>query len=314
MGGKKYTLENISSRANKFFKNEYKYLSIETKNNRSYVNYLCERHGIISQLITNHLKGCGCKFCGIEKRASERRMTFDEFVKKAKQVHGEKYKYLELINNQKERTCIKYLCKEHGIQYQDITNHLKGCGCYKCGGTKKLTDDEIKERLKEKFGDRISFLGNYKGIDDTTTRFKCNICQNEFENSLANVLDMVNGCFHCSESIGAKKIREFFLEEAEPEKWFKDCRDKNPLPFDFYVKKYNLLIEYNGKQHYKCANWTGKLTEEKMKSNLRKQRHHDWLKRRYAIKNGYNFLVIPYWKLDNIDKILQEEIKKWQNQ
>ena len=51
-----------------------------------------------------------------------------------------------------------------------------------------------------------------------------------------------------------------------------------------------------------------------MKSNLKKQRHHDWLKRRYAIKNGYNFLVIPYWELDNIDKILQEEIKKWQNQ
>jgi hypothetical protein len=309
MGGKKYTLENIIERTKNMYKDEnYVYLSIERINKHTYVNYLCEKHGLISQMVSNHLKGCGCKFCGIERRVAKRRMTFDEFVEKAKQVHGEKYKYLKLINKLKERTLIKYSCKKHGIQYQNITNHLLGYGCYKCGGTKKLTDDEIKERLKEKFNGKITYIGNYKGVDDTTTKFKCNICQNEFENSLANVLDMINGCSYCSESIGAKKIKDFFQEEAEAEKWFKDCRDVNPLPYDFYIKKYNLLIEYNGKQHYKPVNWTGNLTEEQMKNNLKKQRHHDWLKRKYAKKNNFNYLVIPYWELNNIDKILKEKI------
>ena len=315
MGGKRYTLENIILRAKEIFGDKYDYISIEKKGKYNYINYICKEHGLNSQLITNHLKGCGCKFCGIDERANKRRMSFDTFVKKANQIHSNKYEYLELVNKQKERTYIKYICQNHGIQYQEITNHLKGCGCYKCGGTKKLTEEEIIERLKEKFGDNVSYICGYKNIDNLTTRFRCNVCHNEFENSLANVIDMINGCPYCSESIGAKKVRDYFVSlgvKIFPEKSYIDCKDKKSLPFDFYIPKYNLLIEYNGKQHYEFVNWTGNLTEEEMKNNLKIQRHHDWLKRKYALKNGYNFLTIPYWELNIINKILEEKIGKWQ--
>ena len=36
-----------------------------------------------------------------------------------------------------------------------------------------------------------------------------------------------------------------------PQHRFKDCVDKIPLPFDFYLPDYNTCIEFNGIQHYK---------------------------------------------------------------
>ena len=40
------------------------------------------------------------------------------------------------------------------------------------------------------------------------------------------------------------------------EKRFDWCRDKNPLPFDFYIPDLGLLIELDGSQHFKqVSNW-----------------------------------------------------------
>jgi hypothetical protein len=310
MGGKKYTLENIALKGNELFNKKYSYISLEFINNYSYIIYKCPKHGIIKQRVANHLKGCGCKYCGIEKRAAERKTPFEEFVQKANKIHNNKYVYLELLTKNK-RTYIKYICKEHGEQCQCMSNHLKGCGCEKCGGTKKLTEEELKDRLKTKFGDKISYIGNYKGMDNVNTKFKCNVCGNEFKNSFANVMGMINGCHHCSESLGAKKITCFFNSlniKFIPEKWFKTCKDQNPLPFDFYIPSYNILIEYNGKQHYKPVRWSNSLTIEQAKQNLKKQRHHDWIKRSFCKKHNIKLITIPYWEYDNIEKILTEEL------
>lgn len=35
------------------------------------------------------------------------------------------------------------------------------------------------------------------------------------------------------------------------------------------------------------------------------QKHHDWLKRKYALKHNINLLVIPYWDYKNINDILR---------
>ena len=82
----------------------------------------------------------------------------------------------------------------------------------------------------------------------------------------------------------------------ERNKKFKDLKDKKLLYYDFYIPSKKLLIEYNGEQHYKKINCFGG------RKKLLTQKHHDWLKRKYAQKNGYNLLIIPYWKKDDIEK------------
>jgi hypothetical protein len=52
------------------------------------------------------------------------------------------------------------------------------------------------------------------------------------------------------DSMGISYVKEFT---------YADCRRIRPLRFDFYLPKYNGLIEYDGEQHYREVSiWGGK--------------------------------------------------------
>lgn len=76
-----------------------------------------------------------------------KKMTTEEFIEKAKSVHGSKYDYskVEYLNN---RTKVCIICPEHGEFWQEPGNHLRGCGCDKCGEKKSQIS---KTRTTEKF-------------------------------------------------------------------------------------------------------------------------------------------------------------------
>ena len=94
--------------------------------------------------------------------------------------------------------------------------------------------------------------------------------------------------------------------EFEKTKKFPNLKDKGLLSYDFYISKLNLLIEYNGEQHYENV-------FKKPLHEWHRQLHHGWLKRKYAKKNGITLLVIPYWDFKNIDTILKENISLKRN-
>ena len=81
-----------------------------------------------------------------------------------------------------------------------------------------------------------------------------------------------------------------------------------PLRYDFYIPKYNLLIEYQGEQHYKPQDFKGEGIE-KAKSKFKRQQKHDKYKREYAKENNIDLLEIPYWEFKNIEEILNKNIK-----
>ncbi|MBQ2441354.1 MAG: hypothetical protein II502_04090, partial [Paludibacteraceae bacterium] len=58
-------------------------------------------------------------------------MTTEEFIQKAKQVHGDKYDYskVEYVNS-KTKVCV--VCPEHGEFWQTPNSHSRGVGCSKC--------------------------------------------------------------------------------------------------------------------------------------------------------------------------------------
>ena len=71
----------------------------------------------------------------------------------------------------------------------------------------------------------------------------------------------------------------------------------------FLLPKYNVLIEYNGNQHYSFNSYFHKTLHD-----FHKQKHHDWLKRKYAISNNFKLISIPYWDFKNIEKILTKSL------
>ena len=85
---------------------------------------------------------------------------------------------------------------------------------------------------------------------------------------------------------------------------FKDCKNKNPLIYDFYLPNYNLLIEYQGMQHYKPIEFFGG------EKTYKKQIKNDQIKRDYCKNKNIILLEIPYWDFNNIEVILAKILRK----
>lgn len=94
--------------------------------------------------------------------------------------------------------------------------------------------------------------------------------------------------------IKIKNILDNLKIDYIQQKKFKDCRNILLLPFDFYLPKYNILIEFDGRQHY---NINTKYYSPQMTIN-------DNIKNDYCIINNILLLRI---KFD--DKKIEEKIK-----
>lgn len=88
-------------------------------------------------------------------------------------------------------------------------------------------------------------------------------------------------------------------------------KTKHPLPYDNEIKELKLIIEVHGRQHYEKigegSKWLNGLTPEEY---LHQRKLKDRYKKIYAIKNGYNYLEIPYFELknDNWKNIIDNKI------
>ncbi|MDM0587719.1 hypothetical protein QTH25_13160 [Clostridium perfringens] len=115
------------------------------------------------------------------------------------------------------------------------------------------------------------------------------------------------GCPVCNASKGEKEIREYLKKnniEFKREYRFEDCKYKQLLPFDFYISNYNLCIEFDGRQHFESFEFYGGEQEFKL-TQIR-----DEIKNNYCKDNGVKLIRIPYWELDNIERILDEEFDR----
>lgn len=109
-------------------------------------------------------------------------------------------------------------------------------------------------------------------------------------------------------SWGEKKIDNYLQRKNINYVWqkrFIDCKDIRTLPFDFYLPDHNLIIEYDGEQHYKP---TGKYTKE-MVDNIKK---HDEIKNNYCLNKKINIIRVNHNDMINnmIEWILDDEISK----
>lgn len=88
----------------------------------------------------------------------------------------------------------------------------------------------------------------------------------------------------------------------EYQKTFDDLRDDKLLSYDFCIPSKNILIEYQGIQHYQPIDYFGGNT------TFKKQRNHDKMKLEYAKANNYNLIAVPYTK-DTFSKIKKYLLK-----
>ena len=149
--------EQFIKKAREIHGDKYDYSKVEYINCDTKVCIICSEHGEFEQTPLRHLKGRGCFKCGIIQRSFRRVSDLDEFIKKAREIHGDKYDYskVEYINS-RAKICI--ICTEHGEFWQKPNDHLQGAGCPKCNQShlerdvmKMLEENNIKYECQKTF-------------------------------------------------------------------------------------------------------------------------------------------------------------------
>lgn len=219
---------------------------------------------------------------------------------------GNEYKVLSEYKGQDEKFLIRH--NKCGTEYKtSYKNFRRGRRCNTCKDNKRRKTKEYFEKEVELLGE-----GEYIVLSDyvnhkTKVTFRHTKCNKEFVGTPDNFL-RGNRCPHCNASKGEYKVMKYLENNSfdyDTQVVFKDLRDNHPLRFDFSVKTPNnfILIEYDGIQHFEpVKHWGGE-------KGLKRNQLRDKMKNDYVREKGYNLIRIPYWEFDNIEEILNEELK-----
>ena len=274
-------IDNFITEAQQIHKNEdgtpkYDYSNVNYINALTKVTIICPIHGAFEQKPSSHLSGCGCPQCNHRSYV----YTKEEFIEKAKEIHGNKYDYskVEYVNNE-TKVCI--ICPIHGEFWQTPNNHFNSCGCYLCGKintsiTKTKTKEQFINDSKKIFRDFYDYSKVvYKGNKEKVTL----ICpkHGEFMVRPDSHLVKFRGCPQCAaennhyETLLFNHISERFNNLI----FFHSKRNIEGLgsqEIDIYNEKYNIGVEHQGNQHFIPINFFGgeKALERTKERDIRK--------------------------------------------
>lgn len=263
------------------------------KNEKTYCKCLCscgkECIVYMNNLTTGHTKSCGC-------RSSEFVWNTRGRTNLVGLIFG-KLTVMEMIygygNNQ--RTHCRCVCECGNETIVDMHNLLSGatssCGCgakwcrhggitYKNLSGLKFGMLTVLNKTNNKYingciiWECLCDCGNITyASTDTLTSYKKTSCGcSKYSNMEQFIIDCLN----------KNKILNV------PQARFTDCRNKYPLPFDFYLPEYNTCIEFDGEQHFRPIKFFGGDEE------FRYRQQNDEIKNNYCAEHHINLIRLPY--------------------
>ena len=266
----------------------------------------------------------------VNKLGATTRMTNEEFLRRAKEVHGDLYEYLdnidEVLNNKYDK--IRIRCKRCGrIFKQRVLYHLRGSGCKYCnskyrdmtnlhlaGQKKVIPFEEFVRRAREIHGNRYEYFEDSYTDISSKTKIRDTITGDIFyQQAYCHCHGQRNP--HLHNSIGEDYV-EKWLKENYPDLYQKEVRligivegrNTNEIRPDFILKVNGIefWIEYHGKQHYLEMPFFHKTHEDFLKQLKRDQNERDYCK-----ENGIILIEISY-EYNTYEKVvnfLEEHIK-----
>jgi hypothetical protein len=128
--------ENFIQKAKSVHGDRYDYSLVDYINTKRKVTIICTIHGAFEQTPNSHLsKKAGCPNC----KNNNKNKTTDEFINRAKIIHGDKYDY-SLVDYSNTRDTVIIICPIHGKFLQTPNTHLfKKSGCVRCSKPKHTT-------------------------------------------------------------------------------------------------------------------------------------------------------------------------------
>lgn len=260
----------------------------------------------------NLLHGTGCPECGKVNSNKSRTKSHDQFLSELK---AKNIQVTPLTQYAQAKSPMLFRCNICGYSWTSSPdNVLQNGNCPECT-KRKLHNIWVKS--DEQFRMELSLVNpqlvpmeTYVN-DYTKIKVKCLKHDYVWEVSPNKILHKKTGCPKCAIYSNEEKIFDILVDFGyNPilQKRFSDCKDKNTLPFDLYVEDLNLLIEYQGEQHYKPIPH-GSMTLEDAIEQFKITQKHDKIKKDYCEKNNIVLVCIPYWENKNIKTILVREFQ-----
>lgn len=159
---------------------------------------------------------------------------------------------------------LKFQCNKCGTIFFKKWNQIKtGCRCNNCLSKNRgyliMTSEKYKTRLidypeivKDFDKENNEYpIESYTHKSGQNINWKCHKCGYRWHTSPAHRIKDHSRCPNCAKSMSkAEQYIYDYLKNNDidfiQEKTFDDCRDKNPLPFDFYLPDKNQIIEFDG--------------------------------------------------------------------
>lgn len=237
----------------------------------------------------NILHNHGCPKCGNEKIGTKNSISHDEYVKRLKELNPN-IKVMEAYKGMSIPIWHKCLIDDYKW-YATPVNCILYHSCPKCNKRNVKRNKDMYISDLSIVNSDVELIGEYIDVS-TYALHKCKVCGHEWDVVPTSLL-CGTGCPVCRESHGERQIR-LWLEKHdiayERQKKFEDCKNIRPLHFDFYLPKENILIEYDGEQHFRSVDLFGG------EDGLKKRLQYDSIKNNYCKNNNIPLLRIPYNK------------------
>lgn len=301
--GRKPTQEEYITRVklkNKLLDVVGTYVDMNTK-----IEHKCLICNNIIMITPEHvLRGYGCKKCSSLRTRQKLLLSPEQFEKN---VHKNDCNIILTTKYVDNKTPINCQCKSCGHKwivkspFQLYNSHCPRCVAIEKGEKSRLDYNTFQSTILPD----ITLLSDYIGINQKID-CSCNKCGFSWTVNQAGSLRR-SGCPNCNKSHGESRIKLYLDNNNISYKWQKCFKGLvgiggGLLLYDFYIEQYNLLIEFQGKQHKQIVQYFGG------KEQFKKQQEHDRRKRKYAKDHNINLLEIWYYDIDKIDNILEQTL------
>jgi hypothetical protein len=133
------------------------------------ITIVCPVHGPFTQSVLVHIYNAGgCQACAHEQIRAAKKKTWAEFLKDAREIHGDKYRYDRAEAVYADcKTPVPIVCPVHGVFMMPPYRHAGGgeqgrqgcpaCGWNAAGVSKRVTFAEFVRRAREVHGDKYQY-------------------------------------------------------------------------------------------------------------------------------------------------------------
>lgn len=203
-------------KARKVHGDKFTYIEETYKGSQKRLTIICPIHGKFEQVATTHLQSKhGCAKCGVEASADERSLGQEGFLKKAREVHGDRYCYDKAVFRSLNYKVV-VICRIHGEFEQSANHHTQGGNCPICANEESAyTRDEWISRAVAIHGDKYDYS---KALFERSYIKSTIICpeHGEFEQSATNHVIIGYGCKRCGDAMKGRALeQDEFIAKAK---------------------------------------------------------------------------------------------------